>query len=73
MFRVRSSLAQDFEQTLFCPQNVNHKPIIGNKNLSRKGNVMSVEDEEKRRRMADLADARTREEKSRAARNKGSE
>lgn len=50
-------------------QNINHEPSIGNKNLGHKGNVMSVEDEEKRRRMADLADARTREEKSRAARN----
>jgi len=49
-------------------QNVSHKPIVGNKIPERKGDDMSV-DEEKRRQQADLAQARTNEEKSRAARN----
>ncbi|NEK15036.1 MobA/MobL family protein [Rhizobium leguminosarum] len=50
-------------------QNVNHKSIIGNKILFRKGNVMSVDDEEKRRLISDLANARAREAKSGAARD----
>ncbi len=50
-------------------QDILHKRIIGNKNLSGKGNEMSVDDDDRKLREADLAHARAQEGKSRAARD----
>ncbi len=50
-------------------QNINHETIIGNKIPERKGDVMDIDDEDRRIRAADVVDARAREAKSRAARD----